>query len=298
MACFHPLRAFRTAGGHVVFNELARNGDIVREIELPCGRCIGCRLERSRQWAIRCMHEGSMYDENCFLTLTYDDDHLPHDYSLNYRHFQLFMKRLRVKYPGRKIRFFMCGEYGDSTSRPHYHAILFNFNFADRKPLKPLDASCKLTSSRELETLWPFGLSSIGELTFHSAAYVARYVLKKVTGDSAAAHYRIVDEYGELHDREPEFMHCSLKPGIGQPWLDKWKTDVYPHDYVVVNGKKVKPPKYYDRKMMKLDEGEWSEILANREFDAYGRRDDSTPERLAVREAVASGRTKLFRRSI
>jgi len=223
---------------------------------------------------------------------------LPYDYSLNYRHFQLFMKRLRAKYPKQRIRFFMCGEYGETTSRPHYHAILFNHNFTDRKPLKPLDASCKLSASRELEALWFYGNSSIGELTFDSAAYVARYVLKKVTGDTAAKHYQVCDEYGELHDRQPEFMHCSLKPGIGQPWLDRWRTDVYPHDYVIVNGKKVKPPKYYDRKMTQFDAGEFSEILAAREFAAYGRRDDCTPDRLAVREAVAEGRTKMFRRDI
>ena len=111
MPCFHPLDAWQCLNGDVVFTDnLARN-DVIRRLSLPCGRCVGCRLERSRQWAVRCMHEASMHMFNSFVTLTYDDDHLPEYNSLNYKHFQDFMKRLRKSHNG--VRFYMCGEYGE-----------------------------------------------------------------------------------------------------------------------------------------------------------------------------------------
>ena len=109
MACFHPLKAFRTADGEIIFNSHRR--DTVADLTLPCGQCVGCRLERSRQWAIRCVHEASLHQDNCFITLTYAPEHLPSDNSLHYRDFQLFMKRLRKRFPDLKIRFYMYRDW-------------------------------------------------------------------------------------------------------------------------------------------------------------------------------------------
>ena len=137
MPCYNPLKGYRSrtlnASGKrsIVFN--LREGYVDQPIEVPCGQCIGCRLERSRQWAVRCVHEASLYKNNCFVTLTYSDDKLPSDGSLHFDHFQKFMKRLRRFYDDSRIRFFHCGEYGEQYSRPHYHCCLFNFDFVDKK---------------------------------------------------------------------------------------------------------------------------------------------------------------------
>lgn len=302
MACFYPLQAFRVSKpgqpDSIVFSERKKfegaNG-VLRPGEIACGQCFGCRLERSRQWAMRCMHEASLHDSNSFITLTYDNEHLPFRSQLEYSHFQLFMKRLR-KRAGRPVRFFMSGEYGEREGRPHYHALLFGFDFSDKQKFRQLDSGCKLYTSKMLEELWPFGMSSIGTVTFESAAYVARYCLKKMTGPGAESYYARTDCHGS-YQIVPEFAHMSLKPGIGAPWLEKFQTDVYPHDYVVVNGMKVKPPKYYDKlyEGKDVDSLEW--IKFERALDAEKNLDDNTFERLAVKETVAKARLNQFPRS-
>ena len=138
MPCFHPLEGYwskdRNPSGKRSLTFNAREAFTDKKIDVPCGRCVGCRLERSRQWAIRCVHEASLYDNNCFITLTYDSDHVPSDGSLRVEDFQNFMKRLRKSVAPRRVRFFHCGEYGERGDRPHYHAILFNLDFDDREP--------------------------------------------------------------------------------------------------------------------------------------------------------------------
>lgn len=293
MACFSPLRAFQTEGGEIVFVE---RGAIKRPLTLPCGQCIGCRLERSRQWAMRCMHEASLHAENSFVTLTYSDEHVPDDYSLRYRDFQLFMKRLRKEYG--KVRFYMCGEYGERLYRPHFHACLFGCGFPDRDVYLSSDSGSTVYRSASLERLWPFGFSSIGDVTFESAAYVARYVLKKVTGQAAEDHYmRVLEETGELVSVVPEFTHMSLKPGIGAEFYRKFRSDMYPRDYVVVNGQKVKPPKFYDR-LEKEDDQRAAELELLRYMKSFEYDGDGTPERLAVREKVTRARLAFKKRSL
>lgn len=306
MACYSPLTGYRTADGSVVFSELRRY-DIVHQLQINCGQCIGCRLERSRQWAMRCMHEASLYSTNCFVTLTYDDVHLPCDGGLRYRDFQLFMKRLRKRF-GKEIRFYMCGEYGPLHGRPHYHACLFNHDFPDREFWSKTPSGSLLFVSKELEKLWPFGFSSVGDVTFESAAYVARYIMKKITGDLAKVAYSHTDpETGEIISVEPEFNGMSLRPGIGAPWLEKFSSDVYPRDYVVVRGKKMRPPKYYDKLIEKSLAwlSEFHEIHASHEMLKDGRVlegrkhfEDSTPERLLVRAQVAKARLNQFSRKV
>ena len=249
MTCFSPLKGYKsseinpaTGKRSLVFTP--REGYYDLPIKVPCGQCIGCRLERSRQWAIRCVHEASLHDRNCFLTLTYDDYHVPLDGSLNKAHFQNFMKRLRKKY-GVGIRYFHCGEYGEKFQRPHYHAIIFNHDFSD-KYLWSSKLGNDLYRSESLEGLWPYGHSSIGDVTFESAAYVARYITKKITGKEAEQHYEYCNKLtGEITQRQPEYVTMSRRPGIAKGWFDKYTTDVYPSDNIVIRGKKMKPPKYY-----------------------------------------------------
>lgn len=143
---------------------------------VSCGQCIGCRLERSRQWAVRCMHEKQMHDDACFITLTYDDDNLPFGETLVLSDWQKFMKRL-VKKNG-PIRFYHCGEYGDDTNRPHYHAILFGYR-PDDPELFSTSGETKLYASPSLRNTWGMGHCTFGDATFETAAYVARYITKK-----------------------------------------------------------------------------------------------------------------------
>lgn len=298
MPCFHPLTAYRTETGDVVFVERKAGGS-VRTLQLPCGRCIGCRLERSRQWAVRCMHEAKLYDENCFITLTYDEQHAPHDLSLRYTDFQKFMKRLRRRFFSRKIRFYMCGEYGENFGRPHYHACLFNLDFPDKLYFKKAGDSI-LYTSKILDECWTHGFSLIGSLSFESAAYVARYCTKKVTGPAAENHYKVIDKTtGEIYDRTPEFGHMSLKPGIGGPWLDRFMSDVYPRGEVIVNNRKAKPPRYYDKMFMRKDSDDsYARMMHMREQRAVARGNENSQERLAVREQVTAARLKTLSRNL
>lgn len=304
MPCYHPLQAYKTACGDVVFYESARV-DVVRSLQLPCGQCVGCRLERSRQWATRCMHEASLYRNNMFITLTYNNKHLPADRSLNYDDFQRFMKRFRKHYKGieerdgkRAIRFYMAGEYGEQYGRPHFHACIFNFSFDDKKVFKRTPSGSTIYTSEKLSALWPFGYASIGDVNFQSAAYVARYIMKKVNGQMAVSHYEYVTDDGEIVNRRPEFTKMSLKPGIGFQWFEQFKSDVYPHDYVVVNGRKVRPPRFYDQKF-KLEHPEEFEVVEfEREKSRLRNWQDNTEARLRDKEQIAKARLSLLKRCL
>jgi len=263
-------------------------------LQLPCGSCRGCRLERSRQWAMRCTHEASLYDDNCFITLTYDDDHLPSDGSLNKKHFQDFMKRLRSRFSERRIRFYHSGEYGSQFRRPHYHALLFNFDFADKKLFKISNGE-RLYTSKVLENCWRFGFGSVGAVTFESAAYVARYIMKKVLGDSVERdlHYLSCDEVtGDLTQLVPEYATMSRRPGIGRDWYDRFCSDVFPRDEVVLRGRVMRPPRFYDCLYEQGDPADFARLKAERlRFS----RKDCTPERLRVREICKEAQLNFLR---
>lgn len=294
MPCYHPVRAYQPdGGGSVVFREV-RNS---REIWLSCGQCVGCRLERSRQWAVRCMHEAQLHGpNNSFVTLTYAPAKLPPGGSLCYRDVQLFFKRVR-KERGR-FRYVVCGEYGEQLQRPHYHVIFFGLSWPDQQYWTKRQGN-EMYRSPTLERLWPDGQSLIGSVTFQSAAYVARYSMKKVNGPNAPDHYRRVDlETGEVTQLQPEFLRMSLKPGIGARWLQKYLSDVYPRGKVVVNGREANPPRYYEKKYEELDPHAADELRAEREFLMYPKRLDNSRERLAVKETVAEARLKFKKREL
>jgi len=304
MPCYHPIKGWRgrdknpeTGKRPIVFDRRLSYQGI--QVEFPCGRCIGCRLERSRQWAMRCVHEASMYSDNCFITLTYNNQNLPKDRSLHLEHFQLFMKRLRKKY-GTKIKFFHCGEYGQKHRRPHYHACLFNFDFKDRKLWKTKNGF-KVYVSKSLETLWPFGFSTVGDVTFESAAYVARYITKKINGEAAEKNRPVIDpdtgiqgalkhyetvnfKTGEVWNLKPEYTTMSRRPGIGKSFYQKFKNDIFPSDEIIMRGKKMGVPKYYDSLLESENPDELKRIKNERKAKAREHEENNAPDRLKVRE--------------
>lgn len=296
MPCYKPLKAFKAPGGRVKFSRSGAYRDL--PLTLPCGQCSGCRLERSRQWAVRLMHEAQMHDQNCFITLTYDDEHLPSDGSINVKHWQDFAKRFR-KTLGR-LRFYHCGEYGDRNGRPHYHAAIFGHDFrADRIFDKNSKTGFPLYTSEALANLWPAGQHWIGELTFESAAYIARYIMKKITGDQAGDRYgeNINKATGEVTlRRKPEYTTMSRRPGIGKAWITKFMSDVYPSDQVITNGKPCRPPKFYDREYEKINPQGWRKVRVRRELDAAKHEENNTYWRLEVRETVKKAQMQHFRR--
>ena len=256
----------RTASGKPVIRIIgsALNNPGVRpDYLVPCGQCMSCRLERSRVWACRIMQESKFHERCCFLTLTYSDDELPLNRSLDKSHLRSFFKDLRGRldyYCNGRIRYFGVGEYaeekeGDEESgRPHYHAIVFGEDFREemaargrtkyyRNEEEPSRSGHPQWSHGVIEDVWPRGLHRVSELSFESAAYVARYALKKITGAPQ------VDHYG---DRTLEFQ--SISNGIGRSWFEAYSSDAYPSDKVVLPGRgEFMPPRYYDRLLEKVD---------------------------------------------
>jgi len=271
MPCYYPITAWYSietnpeTGKRPLTWSASKACVDLPQVQVACGQCIGCRLERSRQWAIRCVHEAQLHSENSFITLTFDDEHLNKSGTLVKADFQKFMKRLRKK-TGKKIRYFHCGEYGDKFKRPHHHACLFGYDFPDKKLWQVRD-EVRLYRSAELESLWTdpksgqaLGYCTIGDVTFESAAYVARYCTKKINGKRAVAHYG---------GREPEYVTMSRRPGIGKDWFKKFKDDVYPQDYMVIRGgKKCRPAKYYDRNYELTDPQQYAKIKNQRQRKA------------------------------
>lgn len=303
MPCYFPLNAYKakSTNAEKMAITFSRPSSWKGEpLNLPCGQCVGCRLERSRQWAVRCMHEASLYEENSFITLTYDDKHLPEKSSLNISHFQNFMKRLRKSIYPKKVRYYHCGEYGDLNARPHYHSLLFNHGFEDRKLFSKRD-DIRLYTSDILSGLWPFGFSTVGEVTFESAAYVARYIMKKVTGDRAKDHYQ-----GRTH----EYSTMSRRPGIGKGWYEKFKADVYPSDRVVVRGVFTRPPRFYDSLLGREDRSTIEFLKIKRQNDAVHyvtdtlsngkiiRVSDSSAPRLLVKSEVKLAQISQLKRGL
>lgn len=301
MGCVKPLDAYwknRSRDG-ITFDI---NKSLTRiSFRLPCGRCIGCRMEKARQWGIRCVHEAKLWRENSYVTLTYDDEYMPDGGSLSLRDVQLFMKRLRKKLDrpkGNGVRFFLGAEYGEINKRPHYHALLFNCGFEDKVLHSYNKRGEPLYTSKVLSELWFQGFSTIGDVTFKSAVYCAKYALKKVTGDPAYEHYQIMDEYGIIHDRSPEFAIMSRRPGIGSGYYDRFGTEVRDHDSVVIDGKEVRVPRFYDVRTRKANEERYEVLKAKRKLEAVKNKSDNTVERLDVKERIMLANVKSQERKL
>ena len=298
MSCYKPIEGYRarflnekTGKRPIVFDKVKGYQDL--KVTLPCGRCIGCKLEKSREWAMRCVHESELYENNCFLTLTYNNENVK--MSLDKRDITLFFKRLRkhvTKFsPDYKIRYFQCGEYGELFERPHHHVCLFNFDFDDKVLYKEEQGGIRLYVSETLNKIWQQGYCIIGELNFETAAYTARYITKKITGKKAEGHYQ---------GRIPEYCSMSRRDGgIGYKWYEKYKKGMYDNDRVIINGKESRPPRYYDKKFEDFDSEKMEDVLSKRRqlSNTKIRKRERFQERLDVKNELQQIRFKKFKRS-
>lgn len=299
LACTRPLKAYRGPSGRLEFDSVKGYSD--RPLELPCGQCRGCRLARATEWAIRAVHEAQLHERNCFVTLTYSPANIPADWSVDVTVWQDFAKRVRRELG--PFRFLHCGEYGSKTLRPHYHACMFGVDFGrlDWIPVKP-----GLWTSLSLSERWGLGQVTVGDVTWQSAAYVARYVMSKATGKLRESRYERVDsETGECWQVAPEYSTMSRRPGLGAKWFERfYESDVAPRDAVVHDGKSYRVPKFYDRLLEASDPERVASLKAKRRRVAAERQAREVmlagsveseliywSRRLRVRERLAEGRS-------
>lgn len=269
MRCLNPRTVGFLADGKTISWSSNKYSREYPSFKLPCSKCIECRLEYARQWAVRCVHEAKVHPENSFITLTYDNEHLEQQ-KLQYKHFQDFMKRLRYACPERKIGFFSTGEYGDGEQaiknntpsialngdivykRPHWHAITFNWQPKDLIYKYTNDRGDKLYSSETLDTLWGHGITEIGSVTFQSAGYCARYAAKKLV-------------HGK--DDEHEFHPISKKSSrhaIGKKFLELYWQDIFNYGKVILpDGKESAIPRYYEKWLHKNQPAAWEKYIQN-----------------------------------
>lgn len=294
MACYYPLKGWRSrtlnesGKRSIVFDRKYGFEDM--EVQLPCGQCIGCRLDYSRQWAVRCVHEAQLHSCSSFITLTFRDECLPKDRTISVRDLQLFFKRLRKKLSPIKIRYFACGEYGDQTQRPHYHACIFGYDFPDKLPCGVNRQGDTLYQSKMLQEIWTYGFNWIGNVTFESCAYVARYMLKKQKGGENDKIRETLDpETGEIYFQENTFAVMSRggdMGGIGSKWFELYGESDTSKDYITLRGKKVGLPKFYDMLLERKNPNEFEKRKAKRRYKAKQKAYDNTPDRLRDKERV------------
>lgn len=297
MVCYHPLHAFPNgktrdgktsykitsnkvksisfdkATGHWFLSDDPNRYHNNQYIDIPCGQCVGCRIDYSREWALRCVLESKYHDRTMFLTLTYDDVHVPHTtytdnvtgeikdiLTLNPDDFTLFMKRLRFHFSkkyDKQLRFFACGEYGSVTLRPHYHAIVFGLDVDDLKQVSTSPHGYPVYSSDFIEEIWGKGFITLADSSFETCAYTARYVMKKQTGKDS--------DFYDVHNLVPEFVRMSRKPGIAKQYYDDHVLEIYEHDKIILNdGKIFKPPSYFDSYLEKDYPELYDKIIQNR----------------------------------
>lgn len=274
------------------------DGMIEHKVSLiPCGQCIGCRLDYSREWANRCAMEAKLHEHNWFLTLTYNDEHLPmKDFAeangkiyprrddwagtLEKSDLQKFFKRLRKR--GISVRYLACGEYGGQGARPHYHAILFGSEFDSDTFYNARYVNNNLYwQNKVIESCWQLGYSYIGEANWNTMAYVARYVVKKQRGQYAADYYA---ERGQ----EPEFLVSSRRPAIGQEYYNLHADEIYRDDKILLHNTSgnfyAKPPRYFDKLRCKYDDHAIDDLKEARKV--FGE------QRQAVKDTASSVRRK------
>lgn len=328
MACFRPIVGYKSRSvtdkgkRKVVFN--VKEGFKDLPVELPCGRCIGCRLDYSRMWATRIMHEASLYDSNMFVTLTYKDEHKKYlgmqrgisknpksrDYGKEKdfvlapyvkEDLQKFLKRVRARKG--PFRYYACGEYGEfgPGHHPHFHLAMFgiDFSFDDIVPSNP-----ELFISNEMKDLWPLGFHSLGEVNSLSGGYIARYCTKKISGPDKTTHYYVVDRFtGRRSPVPPEqaFMSRGRRKdgdgGIGYRWFEKYKDDCR-KDFLTVEKKMYAVPRYYRERLEEVDPKVSERNKRRRKIERKKRESDNTVDMLAQRETVKKAQFKMLERSL
>lgn len=278
MPCNKPLKAVQLPDGRV--QVVRRNEWVNKPLDLACGQCLGCRIDTRKAWAVRCVHEARMHKRNSYITLTYADEHLPAYGSLRKRDWQLFAKRLRKNIG--PFRFFHCGEYGDNTLRPHYHALLFGIDFWDDQIHVKTSKGYRLFVSPTLDRTWGKGHVWIGEMTWRTAEYCAGYVMKKLTRKQAKDsedYERIDTTTGEVHRVEPDYITMSRNPGLGADFLKTFNSDIYSDDQVILDGRRYRPPKYYDKQQPE----ETRQRLTAERFSKL-KKEELKPHRLRTKE--------------
>lgn len=334
MSCYKPLEGYmstlirdKKVVGKQFTTTKPTNGYPFHTQTVPCGYCIGCRLEHSRQWALRCTHEAKTHKKNCFITLTFNPESLSkrEKKSLNKREFQLFIKKLRqhiyrsslrafkarfkTKSVGRiarqalrkkaAVRYYHCGEYGAKYGRPHYHACLFGWSPPDKKLFKTTSNGSKLYTSEVLAKLWPYGFHSVAKFDFNTAAYVARYTLKKIYGAAAIHHYPedVNTTTGEVTSLLPEYSTMSRRPGLGATWYSQYHGDVYPKDFVSHKGREMRPPRFYDNLYEASFPQDFEKLKSLRRQKQRLNKLDNTPDRLDAKERCKKAQIKQLART-
>lgn len=291
MACYHPSK--------VDVNRRLRGDQTRRDtVTVPCGKCLGCRADQAREWAIRLSHTAALYPKSSwFITLTYEDKHLPGQWpddkrtrgTLDPEEMTLFLKRLR-RSKARKIRYFLCGEYGEKTLRPHYHMALFGARLGDKQQIGTRKGT-PVFHHQGITDTWGMGSVEVASLSWKSASYVAGYVTKKVVEKANPTnHLRVDPDNGEILEVEPEFQRMSRRPALGREWLERHWEDVYPRDFVVMDGSPFKPPRYYDKRMEVINPEIMEEVRHQRFIDA----EEIGDEKLIMKEKIHRARMRLF----
>lgn len=283
----NPVQTFvcPTTGAKSVMFKFKGEPDML----LPCKKCEGCKLDLAREWSLRLYHESLIHKENCFVTLTYDDEHLPKNGGLHHRDFQLFLKRLRKKF-GNDISFFMCGEYGEQTHRAHYHAILFGYYPADAQ-IHRIQDKFRYYTSETLEKLWGKGNTLTTEFTQANARYCANYCQKKqLPNKPFQDRYIYTDENGDGQVRDFEYAKMSTRPAIGTRWAEKhtdWALNGY---FIDDQGKKAGIPKLYREILKESDPDLYDQLLVKRRESVNEA--EQTPDRLRQKAICISARAK------
>jgi hypothetical protein len=290
------------ATGGIVFEEKKRHGDITGTIQIACGQCTGCRMQRVADWQTRIIHESQGWKENCFITLTYGPGNLPPNSSLEHRDYQLFMKRLSKQEAqnGKRLRFFMCGEYGDENGRPHYHACIFNHEFQKDRERGKSRSGEMMYESHNLTELWGMGNCTTQDLTPGTAAYAAGYIMKKTLGEEGEQPYNIETPEGEILTRTPPYARMSNRPGLGEKWFQQNKTHVLAHDFIIQDGIKKSVPTYYTKLIKRTNLGTLPERtdIKRQEKSMLMNKRDQWPDRLAARETVHKAKIRTLKREL
>jgi len=284
VACYHPSRVTigRKSGA-------LPGRKVLDRVKVPCGHCLGCRSDQARSWAVRMVHEGDVASPAWMVTLTYAPEKVPEYWSLDPRDPVLFLKRARADWGGR-LSYYLCGEYGDRTQRPHYHLVLYGVPFLDRECIG-VRHDAPVYRSDQLESWWQLGLCEFTGLTYGAARYVAAYVRKKVRQRDEPEHYTRVDPAsGELVELVREFGRMSRRPAIGKRWIERYWRDVYPRDFVVMDGHELKPPRYYDKWMEERQPRVMMAVKEQRLIDLVELGD----EQLIMKEKVHRAKVALF----
>lgn len=303
MTCYYPLDGYRsrttTEKGkrQIVFD--VNKGFADQPMQVPCGKCIGCRLDKSSDWAARCYHETKMHKRSCFLTLTYSDEELQKNgWGLHRRHLKNFRKRFKhyLKNTNQKdVLFFACGEYSPQKKRPHYHMIIFGYWPPDKKYYRKNKRGDKLYTSKTLDEIWGHGFVNFGTANEKTAGYVARYLVKKQYIGNNRSETKKVYQWMNL---EEEFLSMTTQPPIGKSFWTKYRSEgKFKHDFMIINGRKHKPPRFYDKLEEQESEKAFRKVKALRIKGATREKWNATLDRLRVREEIKIQKVKMLARS-